>query len=217
MKVTVIGATGFVGKALVKELIGRNHEVIGIARNTDALEMESPLLKKENLDILDSDQLKEVAGDSEVIVSAYNAGWSNPNLYEDYLKGARSIQKAVDKEKSQRLVVVGGAGTLKAGEGFIVDSPTFPKEIYPGASAVRDYFVNDLQKDENLNWSFFSPALEMHPGITTGRTGNYRYGTTSPVMDGENKSVLSVEDLAVALVDELENKQFVKQQFTAGY
>ena len=35
MKIAVIGATGYVGNAVVQELAGRGHEVTAFARNTD--------------------------------------------------------------------------------------------------------------------------------------------------------------------------------------
>ena len=62
-----------------------------------------------------------------------------------------------------------------------------------------------------------SPAMNMHQGIKTGRTGKYRLGTEEPVFDQKGESVLSVEDLAVAVVDELENHKFPRQRFTAAY
>ena len=64
---------------------------------------------------------------------------------------------------------------------------------------------------------FFSPAIEMHPGITIGRTGKYRLGKTSPVFNEEGRSILSVEDLAIVIADELENNTHHQEQFTAAY
>ena len=98
----------------------------------------------------------------------------------------------------------------------LVDGPDFPKEIYPGASAVRDYF-NKLKEEKELDWVFFSPAIEMHPGITIGRTGKYRLGKTSPVFNEEGRSILSVEDLSIVIADELEKKAHHQEQFTAAY
>ncbi|OGX90956.1 hypothetical protein BEN49_05610 [Hymenobacter coccineus] len=68
--------------------------------------------------------------------------------------------------------------------------------------------MNELRQNAQLDWTFVSPAIEMHPGIATGRTGQYRLGTESPVFDAAGRSFLSVQDLAVAVLDEVEKPHF---------
>ncbi len=117
----------------------------------------------------------------------------------------------------KRYIFIGGAGSLFVADGVqAVDTPDFPKEIYPGASSARDY-LNLLKDEKQLDWVFFSPAFEMHPGITTGRTGKYRLGKDHPVFDENNRSYLSVEDLAVVIADETEQPKHHQERFTAGY
>lgn len=114
--------------------------------------------------------------------------------------------------------MIGGAGTLFNSDNIqIIDTPDFPDFIYPGASAVRDYFKNHLSKNTTLDWSFFSPAIEMQQGTSGERKGTYRLGTTTPVVDTEGRSVLSVEDLALVIADEIKSNKHIKQQFTAAY
>lgn len=215
MKIAVIGATGFVGRAITDELLRREHVVKGISRSLS--ESKSEHLNYVVVDINNVDQLAEALKGYDVVVSAFNAGWKNPNLYNDFLKGSKAIQEAVKLSGVGRLIVIGGAGSLfTADGGQLVDSAEFPKEIYPGASAARDY-LKILQEEKNLNWAFFSPAIEMHPGIQTGRTGKYRLGKDRPVFDENNRSVLSVEDVAVVIADEVQNPRHHQQRFTAAY
>lgn len=153
----------------------------------------------------------------DVVISAFNAGWANPNLYEDFMKGSQSIQAAVKQAGVPRLIVVGGAGSLYINDNTqVVDSPDFPENIKPGATAARDY-LNILKQEQELDWVFFSPAIEMHPGVKIGRTGKYRLGTDSPVFDENNISRLSPEDLAVVLLDEVQTPKHHRQRFTAAY
>lgn len=215
MKVALIGATGFVGAAILKELTNREHEVIAIARNTEKIAVEGKVTKKE-VDVLDENALVEALAGADAVVSAFNAGWTNPNLYDDTLTGAKAIQAAVKASGIDRYIFIGGAGTLQIDGKQLVDGPDFPADIKPGASAVRDYF-EILRQETTFDWLFFSPAIEMHPGITIGRTGKYRLGKTSPVFNEEGRSILSVEDLAIVIVDELENKAHHQEQFTAAY
>lgn len=218
MKIALIGATGFVGKAILNELLERNYEVNAIARDTSKISTENGKLQKTQVDVFDEGKLSETIKGSDAIISAYNPGWSNPDIHEEYLKGALAIEKAAEQSGVKKLIVIGGAGTLKLDGNYIVDGPDFPKEIYPGACAVRNYFVENLSKNETLNWEFFSPALEMNMySSDKEKTGKYRLGTESPVFDSEGRSRHSVQDLAVAVVDELENKKFNRQIFTAAY
>lgn len=216
MKIALIGATGFVGSAILKELVSRKHNVTAIARNTDKIPENDHTIKN-SVDVMNADELALAIKESDLVISAYNPGWQNPNYVEEFAKGAESIESAVEKSGVKRFIVIGGAGTLKIDGKYVVDGENFPEWLFPAANAVKNYFANQLSKNTKLDWEFFSPAIEMHDGITTGRTGNYRYGTDSPVFDAEGKSVLSVEDLAVAIADEVDKKQFIRQQFTAAY
>jgi len=216
MKIAVIGATGFVGKSLVSELVNRQHSIKAFARNNNNLSTQEGV-EAVALDVNDVEQLVSHLTDVDVVISAYNAGWTNPNLYADFLKGAKSIQEATKKAGVQRLIVIGGAGSLQATpEIQIVDTPDFPAEIKPGALAARD-FLNNLKDETELDWTFFSPAPEMHPGTSGVRKGTYRLGTDYPVTDENGRSVLSVEDVAVVIADEVENPRHSKQRFTAAY
>ena len=216
MKIAIIGATGFVGKQLVAEALERGHEVTAIARNVSALTAGKGLTPVQ-ADVTDVPALAAALKGSDMVLSAYNAGWDNPELYNDFIAGSKAIQQAVKDAGVQRLLVVGGAGSLYVAPGVqLVDSPDFPEAYKAGATAARDY-LNLLKDEQELDWTFFSPAIEMHPGITTGRTGQYRTALENPVFDADQRSRLSVEDLAVALLDETEKPQHIRQRFTAAY
>ena len=215
-KVAVIGATGFVGTQVVKELANRGYFVNALARNTSKIE-ESENVKAVTADIYNTAELSEILKGNDAVISAFNPGWTNPNIFEDFLKGAESIEKAVEESGVKRFITVGGAGSLYIAENLqLIDTPEFPAEIKPGAEAARQY-LEMIKKNEKLDWTFFSPAIEMHQGTAGVRKGTYRTALENPVFDENRRSVLSVEDVAVALVDELENNQFVKQRFTAAY
>ncbi|MET4083791.1 putative NADH-flavin reductase [Pedobacter sp. UYP30] len=216
MKVALVGASGFVGTAVLNELVSRGNEVIAIARDTTKIESGDEKVTKVAVDVLDTEKLAEALNGADAVISAFNPGWNNPNLYKDIIAGALAIQKAVKASGVKRYIFIGGAGTLQIGGQQLVDGKDFPADIYPGASAVRDYF-NTLKEEKKLDWVFFSPAIEMHPGMEIGRTGKYRLGKTSPVFNDEGRSILSVEDLSIVLADELENNTYHQEQFTAGY
>ena len=214
-KVAVIGATGFVGTQVVNELLNRGYEVEAIVRDASKVQQKDKVTAK-SVDVNNIDELAGALQGTDAVISAFNAGWTNPNLYEDFLNGSINIEKAVEKSGVKRLITVGGAGSLYIDGNQLVDSPEFPAEYKPGATAARDY-LNKIKENKTLDWTFFSPAIEMNARNPGERTGKYRTALENPVFDDNGRSVLSVEDVAVALVDELEQNNHIRQRFTAAY
>lgn len=214
-KVAVIGATGFVGKQVVNELSNRGYAVNAIARDSSKVE-EKDNVAALSADVNNVEELAKVLEGNDAVINTFNAGWTNPNLYDDFLNGSRNIEKAVEKSGVKRFITVGGAGSLFIDGHQLVDGPDFPADIKPGATAARDY-LNEIKQNKTLDWTFFSPAIEMHQGTAGVRKGTYRTALENPVFNDEGRSILSVEDVAVALVDELEQNNFVRQRFTAAY
>ena len=212
MKVTLIGATGFVGSAVLSELLQRGHQVTVLAR-TPAKVPAQPGVTVVQGSALDAAQVQAAAQGQDAVVSAYNPGWTEPDLYNLFLQGSRTIVEGVRASGTRRLLVVGGAGSLFVAPGVqLVDTPEFPAEWKNGALAARDA-LNELRTESSLDWTFLSPAILLQPGK---RTGQYRLGTEAPLMNGDQPGSISVEDMAVAIVDELETPRHVQQRFTVA-
>lgn len=213
MKVAIIGATGFVGRRVVDEALARGIQVTAIARQKKELPEHANLTVALG-DVADTAWLAGQLRGQDAVISAYNPGWGEDNLYEKTARGAQQILTAVEQAGVKRLLVVGGAGSLEVAPGVeLVDTPQFPENIRPGAQAVRD-LRNKLRNESVLDWTYLSPAALLEPGK---RIGQFRLGTTQLLMNGEAPASISVEDLAVAIVDEIEKPQFIRAQFTAAY
>ena len=216
MKVALIGA-GFVGSAILKELTNRGHEVKVLVRNPDKVTVPNNKVTVVAANALQANEVAEQVKGSDAVISAYNAGWTNPNLYHEFLQGSQAIQAGVKKAGVKRYIVIGGAGSLYvAPDTQLIDTPQFPADYITGASAARDY-LNILKQEQELDWTFLSPAIEMHQGTSGERKGTYRKGLENPVFDANSRSIISVEDIAVAIVDELENPKHIRQRFTVAY
>ena len=216
MKVALIGASGFVGAAILDELVSRCHQVTAIVRNPERVKQD-PLVTAIKANAHDENEISEAVKGHDVVVNAFNPGWTNPNIYDEALRGAKAIQQGVKKSGVKRLFVIGGAGSLYIAPGVqLIDTPQFPAEYKAGASAARDY-LDIIKSEPELEWTFLSPAIEMHQGTSGVRKGNYRKGLEDPVFNDEGRSIISVEDMAIAIVDELENPTHIRQRFTVGY
>lgn len=214
-KVALIGASGFIGSQLVKELLSRGYQVTAIARSADKIKNDDKNLKVVSADVFDTDKLAEVLKNNDAVISAYNPGWTNPNIYDDTIKGYQSIIEAVKKAGIKRLQAVGGAGSLLVAPGkTVVDSGAIPDEILPGVKALALVLKDQFLPEKELDWVFFSPAGTIEPGE---RTGKYRLGLDNLITDDQGNSKISVQDYAKAMVDELENPKHHQQRFTIGY
>lgn len=212
MKIALIGASGSVGSTTLKEALARSHTVTAIARDTSKLPADKNVEAK-SVDVNDRKALLEALRGHDVAISAFNGGWSNPDIYNAHLEGSRAIH-AASKDAGVRLIVVGGAGSLYAPDGTqFVDSAEFPADWKAGATAARDA-LTELKAAGGDDWTFVSPAFNLAPGE---RTGRYRTSLETPVFDAAGESKISVADLAVALVDEAEKPAHKGERFTVGY
>lgn len=213
--VTLIGASGFVGTAILNELLARGHKVTAVVRNPEKLSVSSPDLNTVKADVADTDALANACKGKDAIISAYNPGWSNPNIYEETLRNYPLILEAAKKSGVKRLLCVGGAGTLFCAPGLrVVDSGAIPDTIMGGVKSLGEFYLNTLVNEKDIDWVFFSPAGTLEPGK---RTGQFRLGKDDLIVDENGNSHISVEDYAVAMVDELENPKHHYERFTIGY
>lgn len=213
MNIALIGATGFVGSAVLDELLQRGHRVTVLARNPGKLTARERLTVVA-ADAQDAAQIAQAAAGHDAVVSAYNPGWTVPDIHDQFLKGTRAIIDGTKQAGVRRLLVVGGAGSLFVAPGVqLVDTPEFPAEWKQGALAAREA-LNWIRTENTLDWTFLSPPILLAPGE---RTGKYRLGTEAPLMNGDAPGGISVTDLAVAIADELETPRHVQQRFTVAH
>jgi hypothetical protein len=201
MNVALIGATGNIGSKIAQELVSRGHTVTAIARNPEKV---PPSEKAVQVDAADTARLSDaLKGHDAVISSAPFA----PGLSE-------SIIAAVKQSGVKRYIMVGGAGSLEVAPGkMLKDTLTLPepvKKILDEAAAN----LQRLREENELEWTFFSPAAEIGPGE---RTGKFRLGGDQLVTGTDGKSRISYDDYAIALVDELERGRHIRKRFTVAY
>ena len=213
--VLLIGATGFVGSAVLNELVSRGHKVTAVARNVEKV-AKSELLDVVKEDVANVDAIAKLAEGKDAIISAYNPGWTNPDIATLISENYPKILSAAKKSGVKRLLIVGGAGTLFCAPGLrVVDSGAIPEEIMGGVRPLGDFYLNTLINENDIDWVFFSPA-----GVFDQqgkKTGNYRLGKDDLIVDAEGNSHISVQDYADAMVNELEKPTHHKERFTIGY
>jgi putative NADH-flavin reductase len=203
MKVALLGASGMIGSRLLAELSQRGHQVTALARDTAKI-ATLPGVSAKAVD----------AHDGKALAAAY-AGHDAAISSVHYLASNADVLIGAAKESGvARYLVVGGAGSLEVAPGVkLVDTPQFPA-MYLAEAKAGGVFLDKLRAEPTLDWTFLSPSALISPGE---RTGTFRLGTDSLLVDAGGNSAISAEDYAIAMVDELETPKHRRQRFTVGY
>ena len=136
MKVAIIGASGFIGSAILNEALSRGHDITAIVRNPEKVTVSNPRLNVKKGDVIKEEELVSLLKGNEAVISAYSANDSST-----YVKAITAIINATKKAGITRLLAVSGAGSLEVKPGVqLLDTPEFPAEWKDGATATRDAF-----------------------------------------------------------------------------
>lgn len=220
-KIVLIGASGFVGSAILKEAIDREIEVTAVVRNPEKIKLESSLLTVVKADATNPKELADIVKGKDAIISAYNAGFKNPDIYNLTIFNYPKIIEGAILAGVKRILIVGGAGTLFIKPGVMVEeTDAIPKDMLPAVKGLGDFYLDYLRKLKDIDWVFFSPAGNLGDMGTKGpgvRSGEYRLGKDDLIVDEKGNSFISVEDYAKAMIDELLEPQHHHERFTIGY
>lgn len=212
MKVAIIGATGYVGSALLQEASARGHAVTALVTKPERVP-EATGVTAVRADVLDPGTLAALLSGHDAVITAFS-GHAQHDVRGYYLQGMRSIVAAVKAAGNPRLLVVGGAGGLEIAPGLqLLDSEAFPSQWKATAEGARDA-LDMLRSEARLDWTVLAPSAHLEPGT---RTGNFRVGRDALLVDANGHSHISLADYAVAMMDEMENPAHMHARFTVGY
>jgi putative NADH-flavin reductase len=216
MKLVVFGATGNVGQRVVAEALRRGHEVVGVVRDPDAVQSPDKRVPLVKGDATNADSIAKVARGSDAVVSAISPRPNSRGLAAPSLAAnSRALIKGLRDAKVKRVLYVGGASSLEVAPGkALADMPDFPAAYREEAREGREALGIWRNDAKGLDWTYLSPAAEIAPGK---RTGKYRTTDDKLLVDDEGKSVITFEDYAVAVLDELEHPKHVGKRFGVAY
>jgi len=213
MNIIIFGATGDVGSRVAKEAVSRGHSVTGVIRSLEKADKLSEGVKARIGNAGLSKQVSELSRGHDLIVSAVRP----PEGQEQRLVTMTEAILVGAAESEVRTIVVGGAARLMIpgeNEYNVLKKPGFlPASVEPIGKACLEQYQICLENN-NVNWTYISPPALLRPGT---RTGQYRLGKDELVVDSEGASKISMEDFAVAILDEAENKKHQQNAFTVAY
>jgi len=217
LSIVVYGGSGNIGSRIVNEAAARGHTVTVVDRSP------KPELAPKGVKLVTGDALspaditKNIAGADVLVSSVVVRPAPTADFAITVVKAMVAGQRAQTGAKKTRLLVVGGASSLYNADGTrIIDR--FGSNMATSMAGEVKSSVDSLDwlraEVKDVPWTFFSPAGNIRPGT---RTGKFRLGTEQLVADDKGQSAISMEDYAVAMLDEIEKPQFVNKRFTVGY
>ncbi|UGT55591.1 NAD(P)-dependent oxidoreductase [Nocardia asteroides] len=207
MRIAVFGAGGAVGSRVVAEALARGHEVTAVARRAAPVPAGARLLIG---DASSADQVENLTGGQDLVIAATRPA---PGAEAELPVVAAALLEGVARS-GVRLLVVGGAATLVVPGTVLAlhETPDFPGELAAIALACAEQLAV-CRADTVADWAYLSPPADLAPGV---RTGNYRIGGDELLVDADGTSAISMEDFAVALLDEAERPAHRRTRFTVA-
>ncbi len=213
MNIIIFGATGDVGSRVVGEALQRGHTVTAVTRGKNSIDRLPPAASVRIVDVTDTEDMARAMAGHDLAVSALRP----PDGHEtDLPQLTKSVLEAAAATKT-RLLVVGGASVLLMPDmsgHTVMTAPDFlPEDVKPIAAACLAQFASCVEND-SADWTYFSPPAVLEPGR---RTGRYRRGSDILLVDDAGQSKVSMEDFAVAMIDEAEIPTENARRVTVAY
>ncbi len=211
--IVIYGGTGHIGQRIVREALNRGHTVTVVVRQPSEMKEQAPRLHVIEGNILDSARVARDIEGADVVICAVSFRKPTPD-FGGYRRAGESLVSAMRSlgARSPRLIVVGGAGSLRNANGVLLVD-TMPK-TYRGEVEGQKEALDYYRTVTDVPWTYFSPAQVIAPGT---RTGTFRLGGDQLVTNAAGQSRISMEDYAVAVIDEAEKPQHLHERFTIGY
>jgi hypothetical protein len=211
MKIIVFGSSGRIGRVITEEALRRGHYVTAVSRRAHRMGLTHPRLTSLRGDAADAASVAAVAKGHDVAVVAVGPAPGGDDAV--FAAVARAMLEGLPKAEVRRVVILGGAGSLEVAPGVrLVDTPEFP--VGWKSNALGQAAALELYRLADCDWTYISPPALIEPGE---RTGHYRSGGDQLLIDGQGKSRITIADYAIALVDQVERGDHLRQRMTVAY
>lgn len=212
MYITVFGAAGNVGSRVVAEALSRGHDVVAVVRDLARPHSIPAAAKVRCGDARIAEDVIKLSAGQDVVISATRP---TPGSESELISTAKVLLAGLARS-GVRLFVIGGAASLTvpgAAGATVIDDPNFPLAIRDLALACKGQ-LDVCRTEDAVDWVYLSPPALLKPGM---RTGQYRLGADELLVDTQGNSTISMEDLAVAVLDEIERPGHHRTRFTVAY
>lgn len=212
-RISVLGGTGYSGGAVVREASRRGHAVTSYSRRPPEQPVDGVTYVTGSL--LDRELLAQSIRDTDVVFEALSPRGDMQGKVEDLVDDLIRLSD----EAGVRLGVLGGASSMLVTEGGprLFDVAETAPEILPEVQTGLDVLEALTSAPQTLDWFYVSPAASFGAWIDAPVTGAYRQSDDVLLTDENGQSVISGDDLAVAVVDEIEQPRHRRRRFHVAH
>lgn len=201
MQLIIFGATGQVGKQLVKQALWRGHTVVAFGRNVYQLDCDNEKLICKRGSVFDAAEVAEAMQGSEAVLSALGGAFDGTDKTRSL--GMKTIVAQMQKLSLCRIIAVGGLGILNAdADTLLIDTPDYPAEYLPVGNEHRKAF--EYLQASGLDWTFVCcPDI-----IDAPATGHWYVNKNYPPQPNHYR--INAGDVAMFMLDELQRNEFIR-------
>jgi len=209
MTVTIFGATGMVGKQLMVHAFSRGWKVVAFGR--EVINLIDKGLRDDNFTaikgyVFDAKEVGIAVKGSDAVLSALGGKIDGSDTTRSL--GMKNIISQMEKFGPKRMIALGGMGVLGSTdhEGPVFEDKNFPEEYIPVSK--EHYKAYQYLVESSLDWTFFCS-----PDITDDEAdGSFEQVSEAAAGSSEIKA----GNLALAMIDAVEKRSFIKQRVGIG-
>ncbi len=221
MKILVTGATGFIGKNIVGELLKNNEDVYALVRSTSKTDfLQKKGVKFISGDITDYESLSVINNEFDAVIhcAAYVNDKNRKKLYSVNVTGTENVCKLCLRLKVRKLVYLSSVAVVSGN--FQVplteDLPYSATNLY-GYSKIEAEKIVWSYRDQGLAAAIIRPPMvygEEEPHLLRVILTLLKYRLLPIINGGRNKLHLAyVKNVATAAVMALHNEAFLKSAY----
>jgi putative NADH-flavin reductase len=206
MNLIIFGATGMVGKQLVKQALYMGHHVKAYGRNvfTENLPEHKELELIQGA-LFDEKQVLTAIKGCDAVLSALGGAFDGTDVTRSL--GMKNIVAQMQKSSCKRIIGIGGLGILNASaddETLIMDQPDFKPEYIP--VSMEHFKAYNFLKASALDWTFVCPPDIIDAEVTGHYTTNADYPPAT------NKYRINAGDLAMFMLKEMTANEYIQHR-----
>lgn len=218
--IVVYGASGAIGSKIVSEALERGHQVTGVSRTPDKLQVKHSNFKAVAGDVSNLESMLAVIKDADAVVFSVRA--AGPNNYPEETLNNRASKTFISAsrqlgENAPRVIQMGGGSTLFTDGVLGLDArPSEEGSRQHGLVWGHWLALQNYRATTSVKWTVISPSGQYDR--EGPRTGKYQTGWDEALKgaNGERLGKISHRDMAVAVIDEIEKPKSIKRRMTVG-
>jgi putative NADH-flavin reductase len=202
MQVTILGASGQIGRACLAESLRQGYQVKVLVRSPAKLESFKNEVSIVEGNLLSASLLGEALIGSVAVLNLAG-GIKEPEQFKKFQQIAGNLVEQMNKQRIQRLVNISGAVSAVSGEKLELKRrvmKVFVSLFFRQMKQAQEGLMPVIEQAQNISWTFVRPAM-ITPDLTIGS-----------ILVNDKKlpgTQVKLGDLAKFIVEQIKSEQWI--------